>query len=58
MKLTMVSVYSHGIKVTDFVNLPVSPDGKVRITQHQVFDIFYRQTGIWIGRGETYSIGV
>ena len=58
MKLTLISIYYNGVKVSAFVNLPVSQDGKIRINDKLAADLFYHYARTIIRVGDTYSIGV
>lgn len=50
-KLTAVSVSMRGVKSVAFVKLPVGKDGKVRVDEKKLRQMFH----IW--DGETYSFG-
>jgi hypothetical protein len=57
-KLVMVSIYSNGVRVTDFVMGNYDPyTGKTRVPLDTLFDIFEKGAGFDISRGETYCIG-
>lgn len=57
-KLTLVSVYSHSVKVSAFVYLTPDNLGKFHITPDQASEIFYKETGSRIMNGDTFSIGL
>jgi len=51
MKLTLISMYVQGHKFTRFVMLPYDSDGRVRLTENQLFHIM----GVTVPRGTTYN---
>ena len=55
-KLTLVTIYTNGVRVSEFVRIAPCKDGKVRITGNDVRNILNKY-GIYPLRGETISIG-
>ena len=55
-KLTLVTIYTNGVQVSEFVRIAPCKDGKVRITRNDVRNILNKY-GIYPLRGETISIG-
>lgn len=57
-KLTLVSIYARGIRVSGFVMANVYPDGKVRVPRNILFALFERMTGVNLKIGNrAYCVG-
>lgn len=54
MKLTLISLYVSGRRYSRFVMLPYGVDGRVRLTENQLFNLI----GITVPHSTTYSIGI
>lgn len=55
-KLTLVSVYARGRRISEFIYITPCKDGKVRMTGRDITNLFNKHN-VEIHRGTTVSVG-